>query len=589
MKHLTRVLQTMANFNVSKDDLLRQYRFALEQSLARANFLHTSELVVLQAFAIFLLVVRRVDDSRFCWTLTGLVVRMAQGMGLHRDGSQFDLTPFETEMRRRVWWAILALDLRSAEEVGSDLSVHEASFDTQMPLNINDADISPSSTDFPTPCEGRSDTSVALARYGILVISRRFMTELVCKNADISPSEREQLLVDAYQRVEEKFLKHVVDETDSLYWMAAMIARIIVAKMCLHIYQSKIFTGNNPNLSDEIRDRIFMAAIEVVELGHKLNADPRCRQYRWLFMTYTNWHAIAFNLIELCRRPWSPLVERSWEAISTFDRDPVDLAKSGDHAAVFLPLRKLYLRARRHRAAELARLRGNLDEARRLDWEERTHPATGRFGPIPGDEGRMDQVREKWWSLVQPNGPSARGPNLTIHQQPPVAGGPPVSPVSQLSTAPTSDRAKSGTPSTGQMSLTDAAMEMLDDMITQPNPSLSMPALWPYIDMNDKTSVSLAMDGTNATANAQGQQPHIDDDALRQQAKALQAQATSGSNSPPPFLWSNAWGEPVAPGRLDEDEGAGAGDIDMLEGDFNWEDWGQTLQNFDMGGMQPPT
>ena len=544
--------------------------------------------MVLQAFAIFLLVVRRVDDSRFCWTLTGLVVRMAQGMGLHRDGSQFDLTPFEIEMRRRLWWAILALDLRSAEEVGSDLSVHEASFDTQMPLNINDADISPSSTEFPAPRQGRSDTSVALARYGILMLSRSFMTDMASKKPDISLAEREQLLVDAYQRVEEKFLRHVVDETDSLYWMAAMIARVIVAKMCLHIYQSKIFTGHDPNLSDEIRDRIFVAAIEVVELGHKLNVDPRCKQYRWLFMTYTNWHAIAFNLIELCRRPWSPLVERSWEAVSTFERDPVDLAKSGDHAAVFLPLRKLYLRARRHREAELARLRGNLDEARRLDWVERTNPTTGRFGPVPGDEGRMEHVREKWWSLIRPNGPSPRGPNLIQQQSPvPQLGRSSASPASQFTTAPTSDATNSSTPSTAQMDLADGSMEMLDDMISQPNPSVSFPSLWPYIDMNAKAGLGFAMGGANSMTNTQGQgHPHANDGSLRQQAQALQAQASSGDV--PPFMWSNAWGEPAPQGNPGDDDGAGAGDLDMLGGDFDWQDWSQTLQNFDMGGMQPP-
>jgi hypothetical protein len=574
--------------------VLKQYRFALEQSLARANFLQTSDLVVLQAFSLFLIVVRRVDDSRFCWTLTCLVIRIAQGMGLHRDGSQFDLTPFETEMRRRVWWAILAIDLRSAEEVGTDLCLTEASFDTQMPLNINDDDIKPTSTEIPVPSAGRSDSSVAIARYEILTLSRRFMTELADKTSDASSADREKCLVDAYHRVEGRFLKYAIDESDPLYWMAAMVSRIIVAKMCLHIYQSKLFTSGQPELPDEIRDRIFVAAVEVVELGQKLNSDPRCRQYRWLFKTYTNWHAIAFNLIELCRRPWSALVERSWQAVTTFKRDPVDLAKSGDHAAVFLPLRKLYLRARRHREAEVARLRNNLEEVRRLNWSDRMNPAMARFGPVPGDENRLERMREVWWALVQPNNAYPRGQDIQTPLSGPLTGAP-ESPISLPATAdlpgaaPGIDAFSKFNPSStvqmappGEVDLTDDAMQMFSDMMAEPAPTISH--FWPHMLMSGK-GMGPAIGGSNAATATQEQITATTSLPRQSQGPLVQAAASSRDDIPP-TLWSSAWGQPaLVPTAADE----GTGDLDMMEhDDFDWQNWGQTLQNFDMGGMQPP-
>ena len=577
--------------------MLKQYRFALEQSLARASFLQTSDLVVLQALSLFLIVVRRVDHSRFCWTLTCLVIRIAQGMGLHRDGSQFDLTPFETEMRRRVWWAILAIDLRSAEEVGTDLCITEASFDTQMPLNINDDDIRPTSTEIPVPCAGRSDSSVAVARYEILTLSRRFMTELADKNSDASSADREKILVDAYHRVEGRFLKYAIDESDPLYWIAAMVSRIIVAKMCLHIYQSKLFTGGQPELPDEVRDRIFVAAVEVVELGQKVNSDPRCHQYRWLFKTYTNWHAIAFNLIELCRRPWSALVERSWQAVATFERDPIDLAKSGNHSAVFLPLRKLYLRARRHRDAEVARLRNNLEEVRRLDWSDRMNPAMARFGPVPGDENRLERMRENWWALVQPDGAYPRGRDIQAPLTGPLAGAS-ESPTSQPATAdnrgdaPGIDAFSKSDPSSavqmappGQVDLTDEAMQMFTDMMAEPTPIISH--FWPHMHIHDK-GVGPAAGGSNAATATQEQMDpatSLPGQSLGSLGPQVQAAASSRDDFPP-FLWSNAWGQPaLVPTAADE----GTGDLDMMEhDDFDWQNWGQTLQSFDMGGIRPP-
>jgi hypothetical protein len=94
--------------------LLTRYRFALEQALARASFMDSEEMIVLQAVVIFLIVLRRNDDARIIWTLTGLVVRIAQTIGIHRDGSHFALTPFEIEMRRRLWWQVCILDARAS-------------------------------------------------------------------------------------------------------------------------------------------------------------------------------------------------------------------------------------------------------------------------------------------------------------------------------------------------------------------------------------------------------------------------------------------------------------------------------------------
>lgn len=98
-----------------QETLLARYRFGIEQALARAHFLDTEEIIVLQAFVLFLVLLRRNDDARIFWTLTGLVVRLAQALGCHRDGSHFDMSPFECEMRRRLWWHVCILDSRASE------------------------------------------------------------------------------------------------------------------------------------------------------------------------------------------------------------------------------------------------------------------------------------------------------------------------------------------------------------------------------------------------------------------------------------------------------------------------------------------
>lgn len=566
------MVQVQTNFGGNKDDMLAQYRFAVEQALAKANFLDTSDIAVLQAFTIFLIVVRRHDESRFCWALTGLVIRIAQGMGLHRDGTHLKLSPFETEIRRRIWWAILVLDLRSAEELGTDMTISERSYDTLKPSNINDSDISPESTDFPPAREGRSDSAVSIVRCEICALSRRLVAAAsamssLCPGVDQSSiAERERMLIEVYQRVEHKFLQHVLDETDPLYWVAAMIARVIVAKMCLVIYQPMLFPGSEFELSDEIRQRIYVAAIEVIEYNHKLNTDPRCKQYRWLFKTYTNWHAIAYTLIETCRRPWTALVERGWDAVTGYDMDPLELAKRADHAAVFLPLRKLFTKARRHRESELARLKANQDEARRLDFAERMNPAQARFGPVPGAENVMEQMREKWWSLVRPEGTSPM-PYPISRQPAPSQEPPPTNPSG-------SDTLKPPGNAPVQLNLSNAAMEYMDELMAQPNPSMA--EFW---RIN-----SLAHNGGNTSATGPAPPPQMPlqnamgQDALRQQALTLQTQPPKDDNLPP-YLWSDPF--TAMNTKFDAPE-----DTDMLGEDFDWQDWSQSIRGLEMESTQ---
>ena len=151
----------------SKEDLLARYRFGVEQGLARADFLQTDEIIVLQAFVIFLICLRRNDDARVIWTLSGLVVRMAQSLGIHRDGSHFKLRPFEIEMRRRLWWQICILDARASEDHGCDPTINDQLFDTKMPLNVNDEDLVPEMPELPESKIGCTEMTFGLIRFEI--------------------------------------------------------------------------------------------------------------------------------------------------------------------------------------------------------------------------------------------------------------------------------------------------------------------------------------------------------------------------------------------------------------------------------------
>lgn len=432
------------------------------------------------------------------------------------------------------------------------MTIGEHSYDTQLPSNINDADLGPESTELPPPREGRSDCAVPLVRCDICALARRLLaassaTASLCPKAnEASIAERERMLIEVYQRIEHKFLQYVLDETDPLYWVAAMIARVIMDKMCLVMYQSMLFPGSEHELSDEIRQRIYVVAIEIIEYNHKLNMDPQCKQYRWLFKTYTNWHAIAYTLIETCRRPWMALVERGWEAVNSYDTDSVEYARRADHAAVFLPLRKLFMRVRRHRDSEIARLQAVQDEARRFGFAEGMNQAQARFGPVPGAEMRMEQIREKWRTLVRPNGasPQPPGPALGTREG-----------------APQPQQPQQGLRSPGglvvvQMDLSHETMQYMDELMSQPD-----------IDIAEFLNVANSggkIPGASAILAAPA--PPDFQNSMVDEPLTLEAQLPKDDDFPL-YLWA----DPFAAVNTKLGDSL-AEDADMLGDDFDWQD-----------------
>lgn len=356
-------------FGESKPTLLAKYRFGLEQGLARANFLQTDEFVVLQAFVIFLICLRRNEAARMIWTLTGLVVRMAQTLGIHRDGSHFGLSPFEVEMRRRLWWQVCILDTRASEDHGCDPTIIEASFDTQIPLNVNDSDLDPSMKEFPKERTGCTEMTFCLVRYEVANVYRRIQYvppgPVRCNRyfSTVSLEQKERWITEVHAKIEEKYLRDC-DMTVPLYWVIATVSRLIMSKMWLMIYHPYQRLDGGASLPQETKDKLFVTSLENVEYSILLETEDRTQKWGWLFRTYVQWHAIAFLLSELCHRTKGELVARAWRAVeATAARRWNDLNSDQKKGCLWRPLRKLVSRARAARDAEFAREREEILKA----------------------------------------------------------------------------------------------------------------------------------------------------------------------------------------------------------------------------------
>lgn len=342
--------QCLAELGDDRDSTISRFRFATEQAMARANLLTSQNINLLQAAVIFVSSILKQDQSRFVWTLSAVILRLATGLGLHRDGTNFGLTPFETEMRRRLWWHVCIIDLRAAEDHGTDPMINDAMYDTKMPLNINDDDISPDSKTFPPERAEFTDMTFTLIRCQVSTVYRRLNYMQSGLGSD-SPSleERRKIVEEWHNMLNEKYIRHC-DMQIPFQWSCATIARLLVAKLWLIVHHPFI---NLSSLAPDDRNRILLTSIEVIEFTHLLVTSESTARWSWLFGSYIQWHPIAFVLAELCVRPHCPGVDRAWFAVESVWHDWQQKSATRK-ASLWRPLTKLYKKAKAFRETQNA-------------------------------------------------------------------------------------------------------------------------------------------------------------------------------------------------------------------------------------------
>jgi hypothetical protein len=75
-----------------------------------------------------------------------LAIRIGQMLRLHHETPAANFSLFETEMRRRLWWQIMILDIRASADWGSDVMILDQAYSTEAPANINDDEMDEQAT-----------------------------------------------------------------------------------------------------------------------------------------------------------------------------------------------------------------------------------------------------------------------------------------------------------------------------------------------------------------------------------------------------------------------------------------------------------
>ena len=103
-------------------------------------------------------------DQMNCYLIVGVAVRLALRMGLHRDSNNVasSITPYQGEIRRRIWHLLVQMDLMVSFHIGLPSMVQAVRSDTRIPLNLQDQDFDEDTTELPP---SRSETEITGMSY----------------------------------------------------------------------------------------------------------------------------------------------------------------------------------------------------------------------------------------------------------------------------------------------------------------------------------------------------------------------------------------------------------------------------------------
>lgn len=142
-----------------------------------SGLIHSNSLETVQG--LLLMTVFAINERRRInsWHAIGLAVRTAIDLGLHRASASSSSSRLTTEMHKRVFWSVYALDRNISISLGRPCSISDADFDMPLPGYYSDNDLEALCLGA-TPLEGRPRNPRDLSAFLHIVELRQIQSRI---------------------------------------------------------------------------------------------------------------------------------------------------------------------------------------------------------------------------------------------------------------------------------------------------------------------------------------------------------------------------------------------------------------------------
>jgi hypothetical protein len=273
--------------------------------------------------------------------LDGLAIRIAHALGLHRDGKGLGLSPFRSEIRRRLWWHLLSRDIRAGEDYGlENTSSLLLTSDVGLPANIDDTEISPDTQQPPEPKVGWTAMTFSLINIDVAKTLQKLLTLAASSSPSSPPREeiRAQIMKECKIRMENwlSYCNPVIPQ----HRLALSCSRFVFRK---HDFTTRLQWDLLQNTDPQANFATEANLVEALDLIFpRINDDELLKQYAWAGKVYPQYNVTMYVLWHLCVRPEGPNSDRAWQAIERSFSDSMrddSATRLGSKSSVLAALR----------------------------------------------------------------------------------------------------------------------------------------------------------------------------------------------------------------------------------------------------------
>ncbi|KAF2655831.1 hypothetical protein K491DRAFT_598281 [Lophiostoma macrostomum CBS 122681] len=354
----------VSRFSEPRSILLRRYISATKIALSRAKFMSSNSIVIMQALLFHLLSLRDHSEPRAVWTLTGVAVRIGQGMGMRIDGTLLGLSPFETELRRRIWWQLNMHEFRAAELCGQakyrDFKLDETT--PKIGANVNDCDMHPSMTSAPVEsgkitemlwCSFRTDLATGGAAQQERLRNAGkvgFTSEEFIAMDDLTIKDR--FLQEMEEKVETKYLRFC-DPSEPLQFMTLVGGRLALNLARFLTHHPRRWAQQS-HVPDEEKKLVWDVVMQLLQQYDMMQSSPQLQRFAWNVPYFIQWHAVIHAMDLLRAEPLYPDATKAWRLIEALYRNNAEMLLVTDRP-ILLAVGNLCLKAYDARETVLSR------------------------------------------------------------------------------------------------------------------------------------------------------------------------------------------------------------------------------------------
>ncbi|CAK40537.1 hypothetical protein M747DRAFT_290064 [Aspergillus niger ATCC 13496] len=282
-----------------KPTLLERYRNDVERALARVDLSGCSDMTLLQALTLYL-TCARLDSRSSVKAYLFTAINMAYRLNIHRDGTLQNSSVLETEIRRHIWWQLVTLDLRTAEDHNTTPYILEPSFTTQLPSIVVDADLPTPSTSTATT----SSTFFRLLHFELSSFTRRIIFSETFNQANdyptLSPIQKHQAINAFRQSLESRYFSHC-SSINALEFITAATVQLFLVKMKLSVCKP----GHN----------FRPICVEVLQRALALREHELGQKWLWLVQRDIEWGMLELLLNDLCAEEMNEGRDEAWRVV----------------------------------------------------------------------------------------------------------------------------------------------------------------------------------------------------------------------------------------------------------------------------------